>query len=109
MLYVTTILNRCAQFNKTITAGEEPVTLAGQTEKKLLNVIYWGLAQGYALDRVTGKAYLGTPGPAGWTWEENASASPALLQVIAVNQEKADPAFVELPARIAHLPGKTDR
>jgi hypothetical protein len=109
MLYVTTILNRCAQFNKTITYGEEPLPLPGQTERKLLEVIYWGLGQGYALDRVTGKAYVGAPSAEGWKWEENASAAPPLLHAFAINQEKADPDFIELPARVAHVTTKTDR
>ena len=102
MLYVTTILNRCAQFNKTITYSDEPVSLPGQAEQKLLNVIYWGLGQGYALDRVTGKAYIGAPHANGWAWQENDAAAGALQQVIAINQEKADPDFVVLPAQLAH-------
>ncbi len=103
MLYVTTILNRCAQFNKSITYVEEPVALPGQAERKLLNVIYWGLGQGYALDRVSGKAYVGAPVAEGWKWEENPKAAEPLARVIAIHQEKADPDFVELPARLAHL------
>lgn len=102
MLYLTTILNRCAQFNKTITYADEPVALGGSSERTLLNVIYWGLGQAYALDRVAGKAYVGHPGANGWTWDEHPEALKSLAHVIAINQEKADPDFVELPATLAH-------
>lgn len=103
MLYITTILNRCAQFNKAITYGDEAVSLTGDGERKLLNVIYWGLGQAYALDRVAGKAYVGRPGASGWMWEEHPEAVKPLTRVIAINQEKADPDFVELPGTLAHV------
>jgi len=108
MLYLTTILNRCAQFNKSIAYGDEAIALPGESERKLLNVIYWGLGQGYALDRITGNAYVGRPGPNGWTWQPDAAAAKPLSQVIAINQEKADPAFVVLPLVLAH-PASVDR
>ncbi len=109
MLYVTTILNRCEQFNKAISYGDEAVSLPGEADRKLLNVIYWGLGEGYALDLVTGEAYVGRPGTTGWTWQENAAAAKALTTVIAINQEKADPNFVELPVQLAHPAATTAR
>lgn len=109
MLYVTTILNRCEQFNKAISYGDEAVTLPGEADRKLLNVIYWGLGAGYALDLVTGKAYVGRPGTTAWTWQENDGAAKALTTVIAINQEKADPNFVELPVQLARPAATTTR
>ncbi len=107
MLYLTTVLNRCAQFNKSITYGDEPLMLPGETDRKLVNVVYWGLGQAYALDRMNGKAYTGAPADGRWSWQESPAAAEALTRIIAINQEKADPAFVELPVRIAHPADQT--
>ena len=78
MQLTMTVLNRCLQFNRTITSGEEELTLAGETTPKSLEVIYWGLSHGYALDRAAGRAWFGSPGPQGWGWEPQASAAPVI-------------------------------
>lgn len=98
MQFVTTILNRCAQFNSTITYGEEPLTLAGEDGTRLLEVIYWGASHAYALDRAGGKAYLGAPGPQGWAWEPEPAAAKAVTELIDIYRDKSDPRFVEVPA-----------
>jgi hypothetical protein len=101
MQYVTTILNRCAQFNKAITCGEEPLTLNGESSPRVVEVIYWGASHAYALDRSGAKAYLGSPGAQGWTWEPAPSAEKSIAQLIAIYREKADPEFVEVPAHVS--------
>jgi hypothetical protein len=103
MQYLTTVLNRCAQFNRTITCGEEVVPVAGAANGKLLEVIYWGLSHAYALDRNAGQAFLGAPGPQGWAWEPAAGAAPAIARALAIYRDKGDPAFVELPARYSDV------
>lgn len=99
MQFVTTVLNRCAQFNRTITCGEEVVPVAGAKDGKLLEVIYWGLSHAYALDRNAGQALLGAPGPQGWAWEPAADAAPAVARAIGIYRDQGDPDFIELPAR----------
>ncbi|MES1167554.1 MAG: DUF3450 family protein, partial [Oleiharenicola lentus] len=81
--WVFTILNRCAQFNLGITQGEEVLTLAGEPGAKSVEVIYWGLSHGYALDRAAGKVWLGAPGAAGWQWEPLEGAAPAVTELMA--------------------------
>lgn len=101
MQFVTTILNRCAQFNKAITYSDEPLTLPGETDRRMVEVIYWGASHGYALDRTGGKAYFGSPGAQGWNWETAPGAEKSVAQLIAIYREKSDPQFVEVPAHLS--------
>jgi hypothetical protein len=100
MQYIMTVLNRCAQFNLSITQGEDTLTLPGEPGPKSVDVLYWGLSHGYALDRAAGKAWLGTPGPSGWQWEPLADAAPAIRTLIAIRRDEADPQLVNVPARL---------
>jgi hypothetical protein len=103
MQFVTTILNRCAQFNKAITYGDELLTLPGETGHRMLEVIYWGASHAYALDRSGGKGYFGSPGAQGWTWEPAPGAEKSFSQLIAIYRDKADPQFVEVPAHVSDV------
>ncbi|HWA84699.1 MAG TPA: DUF3450 family protein [Opitutus sp.] len=102
MQFVTTILNRCAQFNSTITYGEEPLTIPGVDGTRLLEVIYWGASHAYALDRAGGKAYLGSPEAQGWGWEATPDAAKSVAELIDIYRDKSDPRFVEVPAHFAN-------
>jgi hypothetical protein len=100
MQWVMTILNRCAQFNLGITQGDEVLTLAGEPGAKSVEVIYWGLGQGYALDRAAGKAWRGAPGAASWQWEPLNGAAPAVAELMAIRHDEAAPRLVSLPAQL---------
>jgi len=102
MQHTMTILNRCLQFNRTVTASDEVLTMPGESAPKNLEVIYWGLSHGYALDRAAGKAWLGSPGPQGWQWEAQPGAAPQVARLIAIASDKADPEFVVVPAKLGH-------
>lgn len=102
MQLTMTVLNRCAQFNSVVTTAEEELTLEGEPTAKSLEVIYWGLSQGYALDRATGKAWLGAPGTERWEWIARPEAAPAVTRLMEINGDKADPAFVAVPLQIRH-------
>jgi hypothetical protein len=104
MQLVMTVLNRCAQFNLAITHGEEVLTLEGEPGPKAVDVIYWGLSHGYALDRAAGKAWLGTPGPGHWQWEPLPGAAPAVSDLMAIRLDQADPRLVSIPARLKAAP-----
>jgi len=92
------VLNRCAQFNRIVTVGEDVLSLEGEPPEKSLPVIYWGLSHGYAVDRVARKAWLGSPGPAGWRWEARPEAFDGVVKLIAIANDKADPTYVAVPA-----------
>jgi len=107
MQMTTTILNRCAQFNRTLTCGEDVLTIEGEGGAKSLEVIYVGLSYGYALDRRAAKAWRGSPGPQGWAWEARHEAAAAVGELIAIFNDKEDPHLVSVPARINHLVAAT--
>lgn len=100
MQLVMTVLNRCAQFNLSITHGDETLTLPGESGPKSVEVIYWGLSHGYALDRAAGKAWLGTAAGGVWGWQPLDGAAPAVTQLLAIRRDEADPRIVVAPARL---------
>lgn len=100
MQLAMTVLNRCAQFNRGISHGEEVLELEGETGPRALEVIYWGLSHGYALDRSGGKAWLGSTVGDRWRWEPRPDAAPRVAELIAIYTDKADPAFVTVPAHV---------
>lgn len=101
MQLAMTVLNRCIQFNRTITCGEEEVVPAGESSPRSLEVIYWGLSHGYALDRAAGRAWSGAPGPQGWRWEPLAAAAP-VIRLIDIYNDRAEPEFVMTPMQLRH-------
>jgi len=106
MQAATTILNRCAQFNRMVTSGEEVLSIDGESGAKSLEVIYWGLSHAYALDREARKAWFGSPGPQGWQWELRPDTTTVVTRLIAIYNDKSDPEFVAAPARLGHLPAE---
>jgi Protein of unknown function (DUF3450) len=96
------ILNRCTQFNRSITCEEEGLDVAGSGQPQVLEVVYWGLSHGYALDRPAGKSWLGRPAAGGWRWEPLPDSAPAVASLISIYHDKADPAFVNVPAHLEH-------
>ncbi len=100
MQLAMSVLNRCAQFNRMVVAGEDVLTLEGEPSAMALDVIYWGLSHGYAVDRAAHKAWLGRPGPGGWRWEPKPEAYASVVRLLAVARDKGDPTFVVVPAQI---------
>ena len=100
MQIATTVLSRCMQFNRDISYGQEALVVPGEQGERVLDVIYWGLGQGYALDRAAGKAWVGRPDAQGWTWKAQPDATAAITALMNIHQDKADPAFVALPAQL---------
>jgi hypothetical protein len=100
MQLTMTMLNRCLLFNRTVTSGEEVLSIEGEDGARSFEVIYWGLSHGYALDRKAGKAWYGSPGPKGWKWEPLSGASGPIEKLLAIYNDKADPDFVVVPATL---------
>jgi len=99
-----TILNRCAQFNRTITCEEELLELERNAPPRLVEVLYWGLGQAYAIDHTNRRTWQGKPGPEGWKWEQLSGPPEPIATVIAIYRDKAVPDFVTLPAQIRNGP-----
>jgi hypothetical protein len=98
MRYAMIILSRCAQFNRAVSVGEEMITTANG-EKRLMEVVYWGLSHGYALDRSAHAAYLGAPTENSWGWTVLPDLAPRVARLIDAGLDKSEPAFVILPAQ----------
>jgi hypothetical protein len=101
MRYAMVILNRCAQFNRAVSVGEEMIT-APNGEKRLMQVVYWGLSHGYALDRSGNEAYIGAPTETAWAWTALPGMAPQVARLINASLDKAEPEFVILPAQASH-------
>lgn len=100
MQVALTVVTRCLAFNRDINYAQEMLTVPGLDGERLLEVVYCGMGQGYALDRSAHRAWVGRPGAAGWAWEAQPEAVAGLEKLIAVVQSKADPVFVALPATV---------
>jgi hypothetical protein len=104
MRHLMTVLNRCVMFNRMISTGEEVLTPPGEAAPKSLEVIYWGLSHGYALDRPAGRVWLGAPGSQGWAWQASSLDAGELAQLIALANDQGEPAFIIAPTIIAAKP-----
>lgn len=104
MQHLATFQSRCQQFNRVATYSEEVLVPPGGQEPRLLEILYWGLAAAYALDRERDAAYLGRPAARGWVWEPLPGAAADVAQLLAVQREAAPPAFVHLPLQLQLSP-----
>lgn len=95
------VLNRCTQFDRSITVGEDVVAPDAGAPAKSLEVIYWGLSHGYAVDRAAGLVWLGAPREGGWRWESKPDAFKDVVRLIAIANDKADPELINVPATVS--------
>lgn len=102
MQWTMTILGRCAAFDRGLAFAQEAVTIPGESNRRILEVIYWGLSRGYALDRPARRAWTGMPGPSGWQWQEHSEAAAAVANLIDVYNDKAPPSYSAVPVTVAH-------
>ena len=98
-----TVLNRCIQFNRNISFGEEIVGVPGEPNPKLMQTVYWGLSHGYAYDAAASKAWFGTPSSHGWKWEPCIESESAIHELVGTFDEKAEPKYVAVPAAAGPL------
>ncbi|MGY8739232.1 MAG: DUF3450 family protein [bacterium] len=100
MRHTMAILNRCQQFNQTFVLTEEIIPVESGGEDRLLEVVYWGLAQACALDRSASEAFIGRPIDGQWTWVPAPRLVEAATKLIDVRQDDVPPDFVSLPFQI---------
>jgi len=94
----TLILNRCAQFDHSIVKSEELLQVDA-SKPRLVETIYWGLSQGYALDRAANLAWRASPGKTAWTWETCDEPS-RISHMLSIYDEHSDPVFVLIDAKL---------
>jgi len=100
MRHTMTILNRCQQFDQTFVLTEEVLPVTPDGQPRLLEVVYFGLAQACALDRSADEAFIGRPFEGVWQWEYVPGLAPEAVKLIDVRQDTVPPEFVELPVKV---------
>lgn len=95
------VLNRCAEFDREVSVSKDILTLDGEPADTYFEVIYWGLNRGYAIDRASHKAWLGTPGPERWEWQAKPDAYAAVVKLMAIASDQVEPDWVAVPAAVA--------
>jgi hypothetical protein len=100
MRHTMAILNRCQQFDRTFVVAEEILATAPDEAPRLLEVVYFGLAQACALDRSAGEAFMGRPIDGVWQWENVPGLADAAERLLAVRLDEIPPEFVNLPIQI---------
>ena len=94
---VISMLSAIDQFNGTVTLTHHLRTNEVGVEKDV-EVLYWGLAMGYAVDRTGQQGWLSLPSPDGWNWQEAHDAAPRIRELIEIHKRKRSPGLVSLPA-----------
>ncbi len=100
MRHTMAILNRCQQFDQTFVITEEVLTLGTESQPRLLEIVYFGLAQACALDRSANEAFVGRPVDGVWQWENVPGLANEATKLIAVRQDDIPPDFVSLPIQL---------
>ncbi len=95
-----TVLNRCLEFNRSVAVVEDVLTIPGQPAPRSLPVLYWGLAQGYALDAPNRQVWVGAPEGGAWRWQPRPQAYAAVETLLQIARDKADPGLHPLPLTV---------
>ncbi len=103
MQFIITIVNRCFQFNKSISYFEEVMSFDGADGESVVDVLYWGISHAYALDRKSGISYMGRSDGRKWIWEEQPGLSGEIRDLIDVFSGAVDPHYVSVPVRLRTL------
>ena len=67
----------------------------GQAQRDM-DVLYLGLARGYAVSSDDEHALIGTPGPAGWSWRSAPDEAKRIRQAIRLANDNAEIRLVTL-------------
>jgi hypothetical protein len=71
------------------------------TERREVDVLYVGLARGFAVSGDDRWAAVGTPANNGWTWSERPELAPTLRRAVCIAGNTAPAALVDLPLGLA--------
>jgi hypothetical protein len=96
---VIALLSQLETLSQNWHAVQESVP-SGDGTRRLVQVLYIGLARAYAVSPDGTWAAIGTPGLEGWIWEPRPSAAPAIREALAIHARQQVAAFVELPLQV---------
>lgn len=78
-----------------IHATQETLDIKGT--RRQVDAIYIGLARAFAVSPTNDWVAVGTPGEAGWTWQENGASAAAVRSAISVFNRKQTAQVITLP------------
>jgi hypothetical protein len=80
----------------------EVVEVPGSGAREI-DVLYLGLARGYAATPDGSWAGIAQPGPAGWYWDSRPGLAPAIVEAIAVARRGRSVRLVSLPVQVTEM------
>ena len=95
LLTVVGTLNKIDKFNTGITLTSEIRSIGDKSLE--VKTIYYGLAGAYFASESAGYAGIGSPGEAGWDWEERPEYKKQIINLIDTYEGAREATFVELP------------
>ncbi len=96
---VTNILQAAEKANSDVVAVNEERDVNGKTQS--VRTVYFGLALAYSSTEDESVAWLGTPGPTGWRFEQRPDETKEIARVVAIANDEADVGFVPVTAIIS--------
>lgn len=96
---VISILSAVDQFSGTVTLTHHLRRDEAGVERDV-EVLYWGLAMGYAVNQTAEQAWLLLPSSEGWTWQAAHAVAPGIRDLIEIHKRKRSPGLVSLPATL---------
>ncbi len=100
---IQTILALYAQLESlghAVHAGRELLT-AADGERREVEVLYLGLARGFAVAGEGDWAAVGVPTAEGWSWTARSGLAPSVRRALAVHRREQTPGWVALPLGLA--------
>lgn len=95
---ILTVLTTAERFNNTLTLFPEIREVDGREVQ--VQVLYWGLAAGYAVQPELDLAWLVRPGAGGWQWTPANEHAVAIADLIAIYEKRKEPGIRMLPVNL---------
>lgn len=68
-----------------------------------VQVLYWGLAMGLAVDVNGTRAWMLTPTDTGWSWQDHSDSAAAVRQLVDIHSREVRPALVSVPVALPEV------
>ncbi len=99
---VIALLSQMEILSQNLHRVQEPIVV-GAEPRRLVDVLYIGLARAFAVSPDGTWAAIGTPGPDGWTWQPRPQAAADIRQALALHARQQLADFVELPLQVLEV------
>lgn len=97
------VMAASSRFNRSITVVEETRTTTGGV-KRIVDVVYLGLARAYYASESGDTAGIGIPGKDGWQWQPKPELAKDVRRTIAVYRKESQPQLIKLPISLTDEP-----